>query len=219
MVLLIDDIQVAQRTTLPPTPHPTFSPTKQQNAGPTSEPTARTESPTTTNLLACPSVGETPLVVNSGSIMLSIAGKMLCTLTKSVTSPDSGKTTLIPIARSYDNNSWEQSAGEYAISLFDEKGIMCYSVGCQLELPVLKAGEKYLLSSSSHLLSDSDEYARFLETATFGTTQEQLDEFDSSSDSVRGGIITWMSNQMNLSSTPLTSHREYWRNGLNGRVC
>ena len=104
MVLLIDNIQVAQRTTLPPTPHPTFSPTKQQNAGPSSQPTVRTESPTTANLLTCPSVGEAPLVVSSGSVMLSIASTTLCTLTKSVTSPDSGKTTWIPIARSYDNN-------------------------------------------------------------------------------------------------------------------
>ena len=217
-VLLVDDIQVSQRTTLPPTPHPTFSPTKQTNTGPSSQPTIRTESPTTTNLLTCPSVGNAPLVVSSGSVMLSVANTSLCTLTKSVTSSASGKVTLIPIARSYDSNPWEQAAGEHAASAFDGNDIMCYTVGCQVHLPSLEVGEEYLLSSSFHSLSEKDEYARFLETATFGITQEQLDTLDLASTSVGDGIVNWVSDQMNSSKIPISSHREYWRKGINSRV-
>jgi hypothetical protein len=217
--LVVDDIKVTQRTTLPPTPHPTFSPTKRKNTGPTNQPTIRTESPTTSNLLACPLVGDNPLIVSSGSVMLSVASTTLCTLTKSVTSSESGKMTLIPIARSYDGNTWEQAAGEYAASIFGGKDIVCYTVGCQVNLPPLEAGAEYLLSSSSHSLTEIDEYARFLETATFGITQEQLDTFDASSANVEDGINSWVTNQMNTNTIPMTGHREYWRNGINARVC
>ena len=215
-VLLVDDIQVTQRTTLSPTPQPTFAPTVSKNT-PTKPPTIMTESPSTTNFFTCPSVGDVPLTLSSGgSVMLSVAGATLCTLTKSVTS--GGKVTLIPIARTYNENPWEQSAGEYAASIFDDNDIICYEIGCQINLPSLEASEHYLLSSSSHSLSERDEYARFLETSTFGITQEQLDTFGDSSSNVGDDIVNWVSDQMNSTQIPMTSHREYWRRGINARV-
>ena len=151
--------------------------------------------------------------------MLSIAENAeLCTLTKSVTSETSGETVLIPIARSYDNNAWERGAGEQAVSILGRKNIMCYAVGCQLDLQALESSEEYLLSSSSHSLSESDEYARFLETATFGITQAEIDSLAASPKSVDENIIDWMSNQMNISETLLSSHREFWRKRTNSRV-
>ena len=218
-VLLVDDVQLFQRTTLPPTPMPTFAPTKGQNTGPTSEPTIRTESPTTTNIGICPLVGDAPLTISAGSIILRVANIALCTLSKStIASPESGEVILIPIARSYNNNPWEQATGEYATSIFDGVDIQCYTTGCQLNLPALEAGATYILSSSSHSLSESDEYARFLETATFGVTQEQLNAFADSPNSVQDDITNWISEQMNSSTTPMTSHREYWRKGVMTRV-
>ena len=217
-VLLVDDVEFAQRTSLSPTPIPTLSPTKARNNGPTSEPTIKTEAPTTTNIVECPLVGDAPLTINADSVILRVANMTLCTLSKSVTSPKSSKVALIPIARSYDNNPWEQSTGEYAASIFDDVDIECYAVGCQLNLPALKAEEKYTLSTSLHSLSKSDEYARFLETATFGVTQEQLDAFAESSKSVQGDITNWISEQMNSITTPMTSHREYWRKRVMNRV-
>ncbi len=142
----------------------------------------------------------------------------LCTLSKAVTS-ESGEVALTPIARSYGNYPWEQAAGEYAASLFRDEKIMCYTNGCQIKLPPLvENGAEYYLSSFSYSLSETNEYARFLETATFGTTDEQLDAFESSPNSVEVDITTWISNHMNASIVPITSHREFWRKGQNGRV-
>ena len=212
-------MQITQRTTSPPTNAPTFAPTVGKNTGPTNAPTVRTDAPTTTNVIVCPLVEDAPLSIGSGHVMLSIADSAtLCTLTKSVTSDFSGETILIPVARSFDNNPWEHAAGEQAVSTLGTKDILCYNVGCQLDLLDLKPGEEYILSSSSHSLSESNEYARFLETATFGTTQADLDSFLASPMIVQDDIIDWLSSQMNISETPLSSHREYWRKRINSRV-
>ena len=216
--LLVDDIKMSQRTTLPPTPFPTLSPTKGKNVGPTSQPTVKTDAPTTTNIISCPLVGNSPVALDSGSFMLKIATTTLCALNKAITSPETGDVTLIPIARSYDGNEWEQAAGEYASSLFTDNGILCYDEGCQVNLPVLGDNSQYLLSTSAHSLSEKDEYARFLETTTFGITESQLDEFEASSMSVEEKITSWLSDQMNTTSVPMTSHRKFWRKGVNNRV-
>jgi hypothetical protein len=125
---------------------------------------------------------------------------------------------MIPVARSYDNHPWEKAAGEFAASLFNTEDILCYEAGCQINLPPLEADSTYQLSSVVYSLSEQDEYARFLETATFGITQEDLDAFASSSRSVEDDIISWVSDQMDPAEVPMTSHREYWRKRLNGRV-
>ena len=156
--------------------------------------------------------------MSAGSVILQITNTTLCTLSKSIDFSESGEVTFVPIARSYDNNPWEQSTGEYAAAIFDGTNIECYAAGCQLNLPDHEEGAKYVLSSSSHSLSESDEYARFLETATFGVTQEQLDTFADSSKSVQDDIVNWISEQMNSITTPMTSHREYWRKGVMNRV-
>lgn len=84
----------------------------------------RAESPTKTNLLVCTSLGETLLVVSSGFAILGVVSIHLYTLTGSITSPDSGKTTLIPTAQSCDNFFGEQSAKEYFIYLVYGKGVV-----------------------------------------------------------------------------------------------
>ena len=110
------------------------------------------------------------------------------------------------------------SPGDVAASLFKEEGILCYTSGCQMNLPVLEEGAEFYLSSFTHSLSETDELARFLETATFGITQGELEVFDSSPGNVQTKIIDWVSNNINIGITPMTSHREFWRKGLNGRV-
>ena len=216
--MLVDDIKISQRTTLPPTPFPTFSPTKGKNVGPTIQPTIQTEAPTTTNIVPCPLAGNPSISLGSGSFMLKIAPTTLCSLNKAVTSPDTGDITLIPIARSYSGNKWEQAAGELAFSLFNGNEIPCYAEGCQVNLPPLQKDSEYLLTTSAYSLSEKHEYARFLETTTFGVTQEQLDDFEASSMSVEEKAISWLSDQMNTSVVPMTSHREYWRKGVNNAV-
>jgi len=216
-VLLVDDIQMSQRTTSPPTQNPTFSPTKSKNSGPTSQPTVKTDAPTTTNSLSCPPVGSPPINVPPGSVMLGY-GDTLCTLTKNIISSTSGSATSIPVALSYHGNPWEQSAGEFATSFFANEDILCYSNGCQINLPPLGVQESYLLTTLDYSLAENEEYARFLETATFGITEEQLDAFKNSPASVHDDIVTWISDQMNSTTTPLTSHREFLRRGVIGRL-
>ena len=215
-ILLVDDIEITQRTTSPPTPSPTFSPTKSKNSGPTVQPTRRTDAPTTTNVVTCPIVGNGTITVDPGHVMIQTANASLCTLTKYSTSSE-GYVVHTPIARSYNGKDWEQAAGEYADSLFDGE-ILCYDNGCQINLPELESGSNYILSSFSYTLSDRDMYARFLETATFGITEEQLDTFESTSNNVESNIISWVHNQMNETNTPMTSHRKFWRRGLINRV-
>ena len=142
----------------------------------------------------------------------------LCTLTKTIVSSDTSQNISIPIARSYNGHQWEKSAGEYAASVFSNNDILCYDIGCQINLPSLESGEEFRLSSFKYSLSRIDEVARFLETATFGITQDQLDVFDASTNNLQKDIIDWVSDQMNTTTTPITSHREFWRKGLNGRV-
>ncbi len=174
-----------------------------------------TDQPATTNILiSCPPVGSPPIDVAPGSVTLTLSDA-LCTLS---TISETGFATLIPIAISYDNNPWEQSAGEFASSFFANDDISCYSNGCQIDLPPLETGESYVLTTSNYTLSETNQYARFLETATFGTTQEQLDTLKSSPESVYDNIALWISDQMNSTITPLTSHREFWRKSVNGRV-
>ena len=214
-LLLADEIQIVQRTTFSPTSYPTFSPTKGESTSPTIR---KTEAPTTTNIVACPPVGSPPVTLSSGSVMLQVADTNLCTLTKAVTSPQNGETSLIPIALSYDNHSWEKAAGRYATALFNDQDIVCYTVGCQIHLPALEAGAEYQLTSFTHSLEEKDEYARFLETSTFGVTEEELSKFEASSNTVQEHIVSWIANQMNASITPMSSHREFYREGLNPRV-
>ncbi len=215
--VIVDDIQLIK---LVATPYPTFSPTRNTGDVSTSQPAIRTDAPTSANLFSCPLVGNAPFIVSSGSVLLQVVEEeTLCTLTKSRTPVETGETTLIPIARSYDNNTWEKSAGEFAASIFGGKEIPCYPSGCQVELPALEEGAQYLLSSYSHSLSETEEYARFLETATFGTTQNQLDLFGESNESAKNTIARWLADQMDSNITQITSHREYWRRGLNIRVC
>jgi len=207
---------INKNNTSSPTPYPTYFPTEEENAGPTIEPTIRTDTPTTGKVVMCPNHGSTPVSVSAGSIVLQVSDS-LCTLTKVTTSIETGEITSIPVARSYDNNPWEKSASS-SVSMFGKEEILCYPVGCQMQLSELESGAEYMLSSFSHSLSKTDEYARFLETATFGTTQQQLDVFTNSPKNVQETIASWLTDQMNPNVTNITSHRAYWRRGLNGRV-
>ena len=215
--LLVDNVTLNQRTTLQPTPLPTFNPTISKNSGPTSEPTRHTSSPTTAIVVSCPLVGDAPVRLLSTSVILSLASSgTLCTLTKVFTS-EAGEMISVPIARSHDTNLWEKSAGDFAASVFIDKNILCYDAGCQVNLPSLELGSKYILSSYNHTLTKENEIARFLETSTFGITQDMLHAFSISPNNTKDAIASWLFDQMDSDIIPMTSHREYWRKGLNGR--
>lgn len=79
-----------------------------------------------------------------------------------------------------------------------------------------KQQQQQHLNSYTHSLSKIDEYARFLESATYGITQAELDSFDVSNVDVDTQIINWMKEQMNETLILPTSHREFWRKRVNG---
>ena len=97
-------------------------------------------------------------------------------------------------------------------------GWNCYTNVCKVQLPDLGENEEYVLTSYDHSLPQSrDEVARFLESATFGTTTADLDNwnYDADLDQI---ITAWVADQMDVSKTPILSHREYWRRRANSRV-
>ena len=104
---------------------------------------------------------------------------------------------------------------------FENDLILCYDEGCQINLPQLESGEVYLLSSKTHSISNRDEFARFLETATFGATSSDLDTMEAAigEEGPIGVIVDYIESQMDETIVPASSHREFWRQRANPRVC
>ena len=220
------------------TKSPTVFPTKTYTNEPTDSPTITTESPTTSVVQSCPPVGSSSIQVGGNDVILQTAeANTLCTLTKFLPSKAiseiyslsrkkyklfsaNKEISFIPIARSYNLNNWEVSAGDTASSSFDTKEFLCYSQGCQINLPILKEGATYYLTSYTYSLSQRDEYARFFETASYGMTKAELDSFDTVTGEKESiTVITdFIESQMNEEITPVTSHREFWRKRSNPRV-
>ncbi len=167
---------------------------------------------------SCPSSGSSPLQVYPGIIEIERVGENeVCTLTKIYIDEDKNVSKSVPIARSYDNNDWEISPGQFAMSIFDHQPL-CSSSSCRIDLPSLEANEEYRLTNYENTLSARDEFARFLESATFGVTTQDLDILEESDGDSFSVISSWVETQMNEVSTPRTSHRKFWRERVNSRV-
>jgi hypothetical protein len=63
-------------------------------------------------------------------------------------------------------------------------------------------------------MSHEDEVARLLETATFGTTAADLAVWDKGAVTI-DTVSEWIQEQI---SSPMTSHREFFRRRVNPRV-
>ena len=218
--MLIDDIMFSQKTTFAPTASPTFSPTKPLTTGPTLKPTIITNAPTTQVSVTCPPIGST-INIGGESAVFSIAEPdSLCTLTKVIIS-DNAVDVMYPLARSYNSHPWEVSAGSFAFATFGGEEFLCYDRGCQINLPILEDGAVYQVTSSAYALSTRDEYARFLETASFGATTSDIDNFEGTTSIMNGAvnvIADFVESQMDVDQIPMTSHRELWRNRASPRV-
>jgi hypothetical protein len=209
----IDDLQISkvQTTTIPPTLSPTTKATEPENEvsdTPTHSPTSM---PTVSTATSCPNELFTPVEIPSGPVMLA-RSSLLCILTKAIRDPNGTLSGIAPVALSYDGGVWEKAAGEFAFKLLNGQEIGDYSTGSQLTLPILNDTSKYYLTSYSHTISEADKVARLLETATFGTTAQDIASV---------GTLTaesakqWILMQMNMN---LTSHREYFRKRTNPRL-
>ncbi|KAL7542977.1 hypothetical protein ACHAXR_013016 [Thalassiosira sp. AJA248-18] len=181
----------------------------------------------------CPSVAGTSRKVSPGKITIPSIGELgkLCTLTK-VTYENDGEEeevkTIIPLARSYDDQDWGNAAGEIpAVDLAG--GWDCHSSSgtttgtyCSADLPELEdSNEAYVLTTLKHTLSSPrDEVARFLNMATFGVTTTELDgwDYDDSVTPLGQTFANWVQDQMNTDMTPASIHREFWRRRANAPV-
>ena len=162
----------------------------------------------------CPINESTPTEIPSGPVML-VRSSSLCVLTKAIPDANDGTLTRIsPVALSYDGQAWEVAAGEFATTLLYGRGFGDDANGSHITLPHLYDDEKYYLTSYSHDISDVDKVARLLETATFGTTAQDLASWDKGS-LTTATVKQWIEEQMSM---PMTSHREYFRRRTNPRV-
>jgi hypothetical protein len=115
----------------------------------------------------------------------------------------------VPVARSYNGHDWENAAGEYAAKVIDAAWD-CNAEGCNIALPSSESGTVFaLISRARPETSATDDNARFLEAATFGTTSAELQRLEGASPAA------WLKEQIAL---PATSHREFFRRRANVRM-
>ena len=211
--IIMDDVQISAPGTESPTEPPTLAPTEVELVL-TDIPTAKpTSMPTMATSIECPADVSSPYEIAAGPAML-VRSSSLCILTKAVVDVNGIMSSIAPVARSYDGHPWEKSAGDFATTLLYGQEFGEYTAGSQITLPPLDGDEKYYLTSYSYSLSDENAVARLLETATFGTTSDDLRAWD------RGAVTNetaaqWIAEQMNK---PITSHREFFRRRVNPRV-
>jgi len=210
--IIMDDMHITSVDTPAPsfmaTPSPTDD-TTDATSMPTSKPT---NMPIVATVTKCPDVGSDSLMVSPGPVMLGKSDS-LCILTKAVEDLDGSMSNLAPVARSYDGRSWEPSSGEFARELLRGVGFGNYTIGTQIILPELAAGERYYLTSYSYDISHEDSVARLLETATFGTTTKDLAAWGEVA-VTKDSVADWIHEEI---SKPMTSHREFFRHRVNPR--
>lgn len=173
-------------------------------------------SPSSNIELQCPQEGSSIEVTEQSFRIQQSSSDTVCTLTK-ITEFSS-----IPIARSYDGHPWERSGSNEA-QKFLSKEIECYESNyCQINLPAVSTGESYRLSTYQYSVSADVEMARFLETATYGVTRQELSSLTDAVSNNGGNrfeaIVDWFKDQIDEDITPATSHRKYWRERVNERI-
>ena len=114
-----------------------------------------------------------------------------------------------PVGRSYVGLDWEASDGE-----FSGLGWSCCVASCLTTLPSLPAGSVYALTTIERNelnFTRSDKVARFLEQATFGATNADIENLDASN--LSRSFASWIEKQQK--EVPMTSHRAVFRWHMN----
>ena len=238
--ILVQSVDIRKKTKAP-TSAPTVPVTSPPTGAPTSAPVAPTAAPTgrpTSQTMSLPAVGDSSFITDT-SLPIAFAKadvRTLTTLTRVTVISDGNvttETTVIPIARSYNGNDWEKEPGRIVEDTMYDRDWYCYSAACEFDLPVLALNDQYKLHTyeaseqytNSSLNARDNVIARFLESATYGTTKAGINTIKGiSTNSNRrrlaedDQITSWVADQMNATITPPTSHREYWRTRANPRV-
>lgn len=118
---------------------------------------------------------------------------------------------LEPVLRSFDKKPWQPVAGPYSNR---SRIFRCRKENCIVNFRVNRGGtSKYvLMTSSSSFQSVNEERARFLQQATFGPKMSEITGWTFGNG--EAGFAAWMKNQMDVTQTPMTSQREYYREHL-----
>ena len=147
-------------------------------------------------------------VPSGTSIVLEKAKSgQLCTLTL-VTITD-GESS-VPVGRSYNGHDWQRVAGPFPSLAYSCNSNSDY---CNVATPIVASSNQELrLTTFTRDLPKKDEVARFLEQVTFGTTREDLDSLNTSTDEstdLMPRFVDWIKGQ--YYHTDPTSHRAYYR--------
>lgn len=163
---------------------------------------------TSEDVLACPTTDQGKLQFSLPAegewvVLQQQQTPQLCTLSVL----DEGNNT-IPMARTYDGHSWERVGGALA-QLYPEWD--CIDNGDATCTTWLPEGQYTLQNRpSSAAGSDKDSVARFLETASFGVTPDDLEQWDYTSSTA---FADYLNKQM-YTVAP-TSHRTFYRTRMN----
>ena len=124
---------------------------------------------------------------------------------------DSKDFILEPVLRSFDKKPWQALAGPYSNK---SKIFNCDKNNCLVNFRVNREGTyKYVLMTFENAFQDaSEDRARFLAQTTFGPKMSEITGW-SHAEGING-FADWMRKQMDVTQTPITSQREYYRKYL-----
>ncbi len=130
---------------------------------------------------------------------------------------------LVPIARSYHQFPWRNTAGKFADqSIIDSCVESDATSTCTIILPMIDESlrvpdGKFILLGFEHSLKNFNEVlSRFFSRTTFGPTMDMINSFKHSYENNLTGMATWLKQQ--IRDVPATLHRVYWRERLHHGV-
>jgi len=165
------------------------------------------------DIISCPPVGSPWVGLTAGGkLTFTSSLNMYCGIF--IETGGGEEMSLIPYARSYNQNQWEASPGPFASP---SRGIVCQTSSssftslCEIDLPPLaSSSDRYIMISKDGSMDTPKQIARFLEMTTFGVKNEEIDSL--LNEEWGPERAKYVRQQMDVD---ITSHREYFRKRAN----
>jgi len=166
------------------------------------------------DIISCPPVGSPWVGLTAGGkLTFTSSLNMYCGIF--IETGGEEEMSLIPYARSYNQNQWEASPGPFASP---SRGIVCQTSSssftslCEIDLPPLaSSSDRYIMISKIGSMDTPKQIARFLEVTTFGVKKEEIDSLLNE----EWGPETRAKYVRQQMDVDITSHREYFRKRAN----
>ena len=128
---------------------------------------------------------------------------------------------LAPIARSYNQLPWQNTAGKFAaesvINLCDDLSSTCTITLPNIDPALRLPDGKFVLFGYEHSLKNFDEeLSRFFSKTSFGARMEMIQSFKDQYSNDNAGMASWLKNQ--IRNVPATLHRVFWRERVHHAV-